>query len=75
MSSCRHTNLELLSTRKITLRCRQCHLTIDAAQLEDGCCPECLERSGRRHDDFEKIAHPDGGATYRCEGCGAIVKS
>jgi rubrerythrin len=75
MSSCRHTALELLPGRKRTLRCRQCHLTIDAAELGASCCPECLDRSGKRHYEFEELENVDSDATYRCEACGAIVKS
>jgi hypothetical protein len=76
MGSCNHVTLELLPLRKRTLRCRHCHLTIDAAEVGDGCCPECFERSGERHYDFEELETLDhGAATYRCEECGAIVKS
>jgi hypothetical protein len=75
MSSCHHTTLELLPVRKRTLRCRHCHLTIDAAELADNGCPECLERSGKRRYDFDELAAADPSvATYRCEECGAIVK-
>ena len=75
MGSCNHTALELLPVRKRTLRCRHCHLTIDAEELADNCCPECLEKSGKRRYDFDELAAADQGiATYRCEECGAIVK-
>lgn len=76
MTSCRHNSLELLPVRKRTFRCRRCHLTIGGDELGDGCCPECLERSGRRNYDFEDVSPTgDGAATYRCEECGAIIKS
>jgi hypothetical protein len=75
MSSCQHSNLELMPSRKRTVRCRRCHLTLDADELGDDACPECFESSGIRHYDFEEIAGPrDGGATYRCEECGVLVK-
>jgi rubrerythrin len=74
MSSCNHTTLELLQSRKRTLRCRQCHLTLDAAELGDNHCPECFETSGKRHYEFEQVETVSGGATYRCEECGVIVK-
>jgi rubrerythrin len=74
MSPCNHTLLELLQTRKRTLRCRQCHLTIDAEELGDNPCPECFERSGKRHFEFDELETINEGATYRCEDCGIIVK-
>jgi rubrerythrin len=74
MVSCPHSALELLPARKRTLRCRYCHLTIDGADVEDGCCPECLEKSGQRRYEFEELK-TSGGAAYRCEECGAIIKS
>ena len=76
MESCNHTTLELLPGRKKTLRCRQCHLTIDANELGDGFCPECFDRSGKKFYEFEETESKDGGAaTYRCEECGAIIKA
>jgi hypothetical protein len=75
MTSCSHTTLELLAARTRTLRCRQCHLTLGAEELQDGPCPECLERFGRRHYEFDDIeTHGDVAATYRCEDCGVIIK-
>jgi hypothetical protein len=51
-------------------------LTIDAAELGDGCCPECLEGSGKRIYEFEEVETPGRGeAAYRCDECGAIVKA
>jgi hypothetical protein len=50
-------------------------LTIDGEELGDSCCPECLERSGKRLYEFEELETiNDSGATYRCEECGAIIK-
>jgi hypothetical protein len=75
MPSCNHNKLELLQSRKRTVRCRRCHLTLDAEELGDDPCPECFDKSGRRHYDFEEIAA--GGTSsvsYRCEECGVIVK-
>jgi rubrerythrin len=75
MASCNHSTLELLQSRTRTVRCRQCHLTLDGEELGDGHCPECFEKSGRRHYDFEEVdAAGDGSVAYRCEECGVIVK-
>jgi len=74
MVLCSHAALELLPERKRTLRCRHCHLTLDAVELGDGCCPECYERSGARCYDFEEMAGR-GAVRYRCEECGAIIES
>ncbi|MGH7796458.1 MAG: hypothetical protein ACREQ2_16440 [Candidatus Binatia bacterium] len=75
MTACQHTTLELLPSRKRTLRCRRCHLTLDAEELGDNPCPECFESSGKRNYDFEEMESAnDGAATYRCEECGVIVK-
>ena len=75
MVSCSHTKLELLPARSKKWRCRHCHLVIEAEELGDGCCPECLERSGKKQYDFEELDMVDGAVSYRCEECGAIVKS
>ena len=73
---CHHTKLELLPERKKTLRCRHCHLTMDGEDLGDACCPECFEVSGEKRYDFEEITTMgERSARYRCEDCGAIVKS
>jgi Zn finger protein HypA/HybF involved in hydrogenase expression len=53
------------------LRCRHCHLTLKAEELEGGYCPECLAVSGRKRDDFEKIETTGKMTQYRCEDCGA----
>jgi phage FluMu protein Com len=76
MASCPHTTLELLPERKKTLRCRHCDLTLDAEELGDGYCPECFEISGKKRYEFEETNPPDGRvAKYRCEECGAIIKT
>ena len=75
MSACQHSKLELMPSRKRTVRCRRCHLTLDAEELGEDACPECFESSGVRHYEFEEIeGPPGGGATYRCEECGVLVK-
>lgn len=75
MSICQHTTLELLPSRKRTLRCRRCHLTLGAEELGDACCPECFESSGKRNYDFEELeTASDSTATYRCEECGVLVR-
>lgn len=74
MSDCRHKHLVLLRGDSAPrLRCRVCHLTIKAADLEDEFCPECYERDGRRHRDFEKVDGPASPARYRCEDCGVLI--
>ena len=76
MTSCSHHTLELLPERKKTLRCRHCHLTIAEEEIGDGFCPECFANSGSKRYDFEElVATGDSIARYRCEQCGAIVKS
>ncbi len=76
MTSCKHAKLELLPERKNRLRCRHCHLTIEADELGDGYCPECFETGGKRRDDFEEIeALGKGSARYSCEECGLIVEN
>ena len=76
MTSCNHIALELLPERKKTLRCRHCHLTITGEELGDGFCPECFETSGTKRYEFEEMETPESRiARYRCEDCGAIIKS
>jgi hypothetical protein len=76
MADCKHTTLELLPERKITLRCRHCHLTLSREELGDGCCPECFESSGAKRYDFEEMATAESGvARYRCEECGALIET
>jgi len=75
MDSCRHPNLILLQEKNKVLRCRHCHLTIDADELGDGYCPECYEERGVRHHDFDEVEAPDGEKVrYRCEDCGALIE-
>jgi len=76
MASCQHGTLELLPERKTTFRCRYCHLTIAGEELGDGFCPECFENTGSKRYEFEQMeARESGGARYRCEECGVIIKS
>ena len=74
MVECNHATLELLPARKPTLRCRRCHLTLGADEAAEGYCPECFERSGQRHGEFEELTPEDDGVSYRCEACGVVVK-
>ena len=75
MDSCRHPNLILLQAKNKVLRCRHCHLTIDADELGDRYCPECYEERGVRHYDFDEVEAPDGEKVrYRCEDCGALIE-
>jgi hypothetical protein len=75
MKACNHTNLELLPGLKAKLRCRHCHLTLDAEDLKDGFCPECFDTSGKKRYDFEELEAPEAPARYRCDDCGAIITS
>ena len=75
VTSCNHQNLVLLPAAAPRLRCRRCHLTLSAAELEGGPCPECLDATGRRNYDFEPVPGDGSGhaARYRCEDCGAMI--
>ena len=74
MTSCKHNRLLLLAEKKSRLRCRHCHLTISAAELGGGHCPECYERDGSKRHDFDETAETETGSVrYRCEDCGAII--
>jgi rubrerythrin len=76
MDICHHGTLELLPERKSTFRCRYCHLTIAGEELGDGFCPECFETTGSKRYEFEEMVTPETGVVrYRCEECGAIIKS
>jgi len=73
---CGHDKLVLLPPEGKRLRCRRCHLTIKAKDLEAGYCPECFERDGTRSEDFDEVAAADNGAVrYRCEACGAMIEA
>ena len=75
MTVCDHKQLVLLKEDPSRLRCRHCHLTLKAEDLEGGCCPECLEARGRRVADFDEIQVASAGTVrYRCEACGAIIE-
>src|SRR5918999_1533853 len=43
MSACRHHQLVLLPAQKAKVRCRHCHLTLNAEDLATRYCPECFE--------------------------------
>ncbi len=75
MSSCRHLHLVLLPRPAKKLRCRHCHLTITAGELDGGYCPECFDALGRKNFDFEEVDAPaeDQKTRYRCEDCGVII--
>ena len=75
MSQCKHLTLVLIPEKKHVLRCRHCHLTIDADELQGRYCPECFENHGRRYYEFDEVESPDKGKTrYRCEQCGLIIE-
>lgn len=74
MVSCDHSTLELLPEKKDRLRCRHCHLTIDADELGDGYCPECFENEGKKRYEFDPIKAVERSLPrYRCERCGVII--
>jgi hypothetical protein len=76
MTSCSHLTLVLLPEKKDMLRCRHCHLTINAGELGEGYCPECFEVHGRRRYDFDTIEAKDKGKIrYQCEQCGIIIET
>ncbi len=76
MTSCSHLTLVLLPEKKNMLRCRDCHLTINADELHERYCPECFEIDGRKHYDFDAIEAADKGKVlYRCEQCGIIIET
>jgi Zn finger protein HypA/HybF involved in hydrogenase expression len=76
MSACRHLQLVLLPEQKNRLRCRHCHLTINADELTSRYCPECFESSGRKRYDFDEVAEvKDDVARYRCEDCGVMIEA
>jgi rubrerythrin len=58
------------------VRCRVCHLTLKTEELEDGYCPECYDRDGRRQTDFEEVTGENNVPTrYRCEDCGVLIET
>lgn len=74
MTSCKHNSLVLLPERGNRLRCRHCHLTLRAEDMEEDYCPECFETQGLKQYDFEEIAEEETGVVrYRCEACGLII--
>ncbi|MBN2688778.1 MAG: hypothetical protein JXR85_11485 [Deltaproteobacteria bacterium] len=76
MTSCRHLTLVLLPEQKNMLRCRHCHLTINADELNNRYCPECFEEHGRKCYDFEEVeATGTKRIRYRCEQCGVIIET
>jgi hypothetical protein len=51
-------------------------LTIKAAELVSGYCPECFELSRTRRYDFEDLGRVDPGRVrYRCEECGGMIET
>ena len=72
--SCPHKTILVIKDNAEKLRCTRCHLTLDAVDLGDACCPECLDVSGRRRYDFEKVSRPEVVAPrYRCDDCGLML--
>lgn len=72
---CPHTNLTILGGTQPKLRCRHCHLTIEAAELSDSYCPECYESTGDKRFDFENVASENRSIRYRCEACGLVIEN
>ncbi|MCJ7772315.1 MAG: hypothetical protein MUP22_04175 [Desulfobacterales bacterium] len=76
MNRCSHSNLMQLPEPEKRFRCRHCHLTIISGELKQGYCPECFERSGDKHYDFETIdVDKPAVSQYKCEDCGVIIES
>jgi len=76
MNACRHLQLVLLPEQKNRLRCRHCHLTINADELTSRYCPECFESSQKKRYDFDEVVEvTDDIARYRCEDCGAMSEA
>jgi Zn finger protein HypA/HybF involved in hydrogenase expression len=76
MPECRHKNLVLIREASGKLRCRHCHLTLTAEELNNSYCPECYEASGKKRFDFEAITVEQKKTTrYRCEDCGIIIET
>jgi hypothetical protein len=74
-NDCPHTNLTVLGSARRKLRCRHCHLTIDAEELSEGYCPECYEATGDQRYDFDRVASANRGIRYRCEECGLVIEN
>jgi hypothetical protein len=76
MADCPHKELVLLTDdQREMVRCTHCHLLISRDELGDGCCPECLEATGKRHAEFERAeVQVSGKIRYRCERCGALIE-
>lgn len=76
MTSCNHRQLVLLPEKHNRLRCRHCHLTINADDLTYRYCPECYETSHTKRYDFEEIVTVATEIVrYQCEECGIIIES
>ena len=74
--NCPHTNLTILNDARPKMRCRYCHLTIEAQELSDSYCPECYEATGYKKFDFDAVASTDANAIrYRCEDCGVLIEN
>ena len=75
MDNCPHTKLTVINQSQQKLRCRHCHLTIDAVELAQSYCPECYETSGDKMFDFDAVASEDSNVMrYKCEDCGTLLE-
>jgi predicted RNA-binding Zn-ribbon protein involved in translation (DUF1610 family) len=74
-STCSHFKISLIKTdTKKRFQCRHCHLTITADELGKSFCPECFERTGKKHYDFKSVPSPASEKVqYRCESCGIVI--
>jgi predicted RNA-binding Zn-ribbon protein involved in translation (DUF1610 family) len=76
MDVCAHRQLVLLPAKRDKLRCRHCHLTINADDLTSRYCPECFEAHNTKRADFETIVAEDTDIVrYRCEDCGVLIET
>ena len=75
MQACRHQRLTLLMpSTEVRLRCRRCHLTLAEDEAAGGPCPECLEATGVRRADYERVEITTRQtARARCEDCGLLM--
>jgi Zn finger protein HypA/HybF involved in hydrogenase expression len=74
MNACPHRELVLVREMHARLRCRHCHLTLTAAELSGGYCPECFATTHRKRYDFDEVKRADPErVSYRCEACGRLI--
>jgi len=75
-STCLHQKISFIRPdTKQRFQCQHCHLTITEEELGKNFCPECFEKTGKKHYDFESVtSHLTNNVRYRCESCGIIIE-